>query len=127
MNKRRYVLLALLVVIGIYDFVHIRARKQAAANSPTNVQISAPASPAAAAAWTAYDHAASLRDANTDTFHPALEAFDAAKANVATTDAQGFQGCRIWLVEYRNSSSSMHAMAIKHTDSCVKLHRDVSQ
>jgi hypothetical protein len=137
MKPRQIVLIVILIAVAIFDYMRMHKRHEAqqqayvaTAVSHSNAAPDAATTPAAQAAWSAYDHAASLRDANATQFQPALDAFHADAAQVPATSgsyaAQDLETCRMWLVQYR-ANGSMHAMAAHHIDSCSQLHRDVAQ
>lgn len=134
LKPRQYLLIALILALGVFNFYRLhRAHRQQAATPVTIApQPSSDATPAVVAAWAAYDHAASLRDAPSEQFAPALAALDAAKTALAPTshDASAdLEGCRLYLISYHSHSLSgpngLH-QASQHIDRCIQLHRDAA-
>lgn len=130
-RPRHYILIAIILALGVYNFVRVRhAREHATApSSATPVALGPiPQSPA----WQAFDRAATLRDAPDATFIPALNDFQKQLQTPAPDESADLNGCRTWLLFYRQSA--MHAAAqdswrqrsTQHLNSCVAQHRDLS-
>jgi hypothetical protein len=129
-QPRHYVLIAVLVGVFFFNLWRNHRAKEAATHQPV---VMTAAVPAQTPAWSAFDHAASLRDAAAADFAPALtalqQAIAAAPHNPATTDVKG---CSTWLNVYRNGATSTlgtgswKQRAARHLDGCVKYHLDTS-
>lgn len=132
-QPRHYVLIV--VIIGIFVFNMVRHHRREAAlegsNHAASPVITTP--PAQTPAWSAFDHAASLRDAPEATYAPASDALHTALAaapNDATT--ADIKGCITWLEAYRHGvtttagKGSWKDRSGRHIDGCVKYHLDTS-
>ena len=126
LRPRHFVLFAL--VIGLFLINIFRNRRKAPVISPTPAPVvSMPRS--TAPAWTAFDHAASLRDAPDAQFQPALQSLQQQIANVSP---QGLEGCLTWLEFYRQGvlhparDPQWKARSDRHLNGCVQYHADVS-
>lgn len=128
-RPRHYVLIAIIVALGVYNFVRMhRARQRVVA--PTNV--SQPTGPAPqSSAWQAFDSAAGLRDAGDAQFQPALSTLKQQIQTAASDQKADLDGCQTWLLFYRQNmhaatNDSWRQRSTKHLDSCVHFHRDLS-
>jgi len=132
LRPRHYILLALVLAAFIYRIVQShRARHDSMTIVTTEHPTPGPRinSPA----WSAFDSAASVRDAAPAQFDPALQAFqqqiDAIKPAENTAD---LNGCKTWLLFYRQTvlhpskDPAWHDRSTHHLDSCVKNHEDIS-
>lgn len=131
LRPRHLLLIALIVILGVYNIARLRRPRRAepsslARHSPV---ISGPRleSPA----WDAFDRAGSLRDAPAPQFQPALDAFH-KQTSQGTTPDPDLQGCSTWLEFYRQGvlhpsrDPSWKDRSTEHLDSCMKHHRDLS-
>ncbi len=128
-RPRHYVLIAVILALGVYNFVRMHRASQRVV-APTDVTISSgpvPQSPA----WQAFDKAASLRDAAGDQFEPALSALKQQIDASSEKQKPDLDGCQTWLLFYRQNA---HASAqdvwrqrsTQHLDNCARYHRDIS-
>jgi len=122
LKPRHLVLLAIILLIFAYDIYRSHQRKQQEAHDLQQTNS------VAATAWTAYDHAASLRDASEDQFQTAFTSLrNATEGPTADQNAQALtdvRTCKTWLVFYRNPQWRDNAK--KHVDGCVQYHRDTA-
>jgi predicted negative regulator of RcsB-dependent stress response len=134
LQPRHYLLIVLIISLGAYNFYRVhRLRQQQATTAVTVAPTrSTDTTSEVVAAWAAYDHAATLRDAPGDKFQPALAALDAAKAALpaASHDANAdLEGCRLYLISYHSHAltgpNALHQSS-QHIDRCVQLHRDAA-
>ena len=127
---RHYVLIAVILVLGIYNFIRMHRAPQRVI-APTNNSASVgPISQSAA--WQAFDKAASLRDAGDDQFQPALTALKQQTESASAEEKQDLGGCQTWLLFYRqnahaSSNDTWRQRSVQHLNNCVSQHRDVSR
>ena len=128
-RPRHYVLIAIIVALGVYNFIRMHRAPQRVI-APTNNSVSVgpiPQSPA----WQAFDKAAALRDAGDDQFQPALSVLRQQMTSASTQEKQDLVGCQTWLVFYRQNAHSgsgdtWRLRSTQHLNNCVSQHRDVS-
>jgi len=132
-RPRHYLLIALIVALGIFNFYRARHSRNAATgtSSRTPARETSPTPPQAAAAWAAFDKAASLRDAPLEQFSPAAQELqhqiDVAQPPSVVIDVKG---CQTWLQFYRQSvlhpshDTSWHDRSVGHLNTCVAQHAD---
>ena len=133
-RPRHYLLI--LVILGLGIFNYMRGRR--AVQQPTTAApavAAKPLPPGVSPAWPAYDTAAGLRDAPDAQFQQGLKRLtDAIAGNgqKASDEIQDLQGCRTWLLFYRQEH--LHPAINKpgwaqqlttHVISCVAHHRDI--
>lgn len=130
LQPRHYILLLLVLALGTFNFV--RSRRHAPATPATVTHRAEPSGPRPeSSAWTAFDHAASLRDTSAEQFAPALTALHQQRSQVTIADSD-LSGCSTWLEFYRQGvlhpsrDPSWRNRSTEHLDGCVKYHRDVS-
>lgn len=124
-HPRHYVLIAVILALGIWNWVrlsharHVDTNMPAAANTP---------------GWSAFDHAASLRDAPEAQFTPALNALRAQSESATGPEATDLRGCQMWLLYYRHSAPMASGkpgdwamLASGHVQSCLSNHRDIGR
>ena len=132
LKRRHYILIALILALGAYNFWRVRSAHQ----QPTVTPQSAPA-PAASVnspVWTLFDNTAAVRDAPDTQFQPALKALNQAIDNAATSpDIADLHGCQTWLLFYRQehlhpavNKPGWPAQLQSHVNSCVANHRDIA-
>ena len=127
-RPRHYVLIAIIVALGIWNFVRSRRVHQ-----PQSVPVTTtPQAPVRQSpAWSAFDKAAGLRDAPDGSFQPTLQDLKQQIQTAAPDQKADLKGCQTWLLFYRQNA---HASAqdawkqrsTKHLNDCVSQHRDVS-
>ena len=128
-RPRHYVLIAIIVALGVYNFVRMHRAPQRVI-APTNVSLSngpVPQSPA----WQAFDKAASLRDAGDDQFQPALSALKQQISTASSQEKSDLDGCQTWLAFYRQNAhvaanDTWRQRSTQHLDNCARYHRDIS-
>lgn len=124
-RPRHYVLIAIILALGVFNFVRIRRR---AAAAPVAVASSGPV--AHSPAWSAFDQAASLRDAPEAQFAPVLGDLQKALQTGNDPTIANVKGCQIWLMYYRQQvlhpsrDTSWRDRSAQHLDTCVKTHQD---
>jgi hypothetical protein len=130
LRPRHYVLCA--VIIGVFVFNIVRNHRKQASFAPTAAPVivhNVP--PVQTPGWTAFDHAASLRDAPADQFAPALRAVQ--QQLPTDPNASDIRGCLIWLQFYRQGMAQirtdpqMKDRSLHHLAGCTKYHLDTSQ
>jgi hypothetical protein len=128
-HSRHYILIAVVLAVGAYRLVQSRHGHIAASiNAVKTPAGPPPMSPA----WSAFDKAASLRDADDDQFSPALQDLDKA-TGAAPEDptVHEVKGCQTWLMFYRQSvvhpshDKSWKDRSTQHLDTCVQTHHDL--
>ena len=125
LQPRHYVLIAVIVLLGLWNLVRMN-RARHAVLAPTT----APSSPG----WQAFDQAATLRDAPEAQFTPALDALRAQTESKTGPDAADLRDCQMWLLYYRHNVPSASGkatdwsmLATSHVQSCMTNHRDVGR
>ncbi len=133
-RPRHYILIALIVALGVFNFYRSRHARSAGLTAPEHqpARETSPTPPQAAAAWAAFDKAAGLRDASPDQFTPAARELqheiDIAQPPSVTIDVKG---CQTWLEFYRQSivhpsrDTTWHDRSTAHLSTCVAQHADV--
>jgi hypothetical protein len=127
LRPRHYVLLA--VIIGIFVFNIVRHRAATPLATATPAPIIALGPPTQSPAWTAFDHAAALRDASDATFQPAMTALQQQANSTPSTD---LSGCLTWLEFYRQGAlhpsvdPAWKERSQHHLDGCVQHHLDTT-
>ena len=128
-RPRHYVLIAVIVMLGIFNY--IRSRRARIANP--GVPVSVASGPVAqSSAWTAFDRAAALRDAAEAQFTPALQQLQQTIAHAPANDSTiaGVKGCQTWLLFYRQGvlhpsrDTSWRDRSTEHLNACMKTHQD---
>jgi hypothetical protein len=128
-RPRHYVLIAVILALGVYNFVRTHRASQRVA-APTNVAISnGPVSQSAP--WQAFDKAASLRDAADDQFQPALTTLKQQIAAASEKEKPDLDGCQTWLLFYRQNAhasakDTWRQRSTQHLDNCARYQRDIS-
>lgn len=124
LRPRHFILLA--VVLGLFVFNIIRNRQRQHELLREQQQTQTQTTGATAAAWSAFDQAAALRDAPDEKFQPAFTALRSATEGATPGQdplaLRDVRACKTWLVFYRNPE--WRANSKKHIDGCTKYHRD---
>ena len=123
-HSRHYVLIAIIVLLGIWNFVRVRRAHEAAVTS------AGPDTPG----WHAFAEAAQLKDAPDAKFNPALDALRAQTGSTTGPEAADLRGCQMWLLYYRHSvpmaggkPGDWAMLASGHVQSCLTNHRDIGR
>ncbi|HVG26520.1 MAG TPA: hypothetical protein VM865_02855 [Acidobacteriaceae bacterium] len=128
-RPRHYILIAIIVALGIFNFLRLRHPHPALAPATST----APSGPISQSpGWQAFDKAVALRDAPDPQFQPAFSDLQQQLKSASPAEAPDLQGCRTWLIFYRQSG--LHASAndpwkqrsTSHLDGCLRRHRDIS-
>ena len=92
--------------------------------------------PAQTPAWTAFDHATSLRDVPIAQFDPAMQSLQRQLDATHDATASDIKGCLTWLQYYRQGVNhpptsgkpdpQWKDRSERHLDGCVKYHLDTS-
>lgn len=128
-RPRHYVLIAIIVAIGVWNFVRSR---RVSSRETVNVTQSAHIGPTPQSpAWQAFDGAASLRDGGDAQFQHALSALKQQIENASSSEKADLDGCETWLLFYRQNmhappNDSWRQRSKQHLDNCVRYHRDLS-
>lgn len=124
LQPRHYVLLGLVVLLGIWNLLRLRRARHPDAPPPA---VSTPG-------WTAFDHAAALRDAPEAQFIPALSALRSQAEGATGPEGTDLRACQMWLLYYRHSvpmasgkANDWAMLATSHVQSCMANHRDVGR
>lgn len=137
--QRQYFYIAAIVGLAIYNGVRIyRARHT---SGPTAVAVHL--APGTSPAWSLFDKAAALRDAEYAQFHPALQAFSQGVDNTNSVsippqtskdDLADLRGCQTWLLFYRQeflhpsvNKPGWREQTQQHVLSCAADHRDAAR
>jgi hypothetical protein len=128
-RPRHYVLIAIIVALGVYNFVRMHRARQRVVAPTTAPQLTGPAPQSSA--WQAFDSAAGLRDADDPQFQPALSTLKEQIQTASSNQKADLDGCQTWLLFYRQNmhagtNDSWRQRSTKHLDSCVQFHRDLS-
>src|ERR1700759_4197057 len=98
-RPRHYVLIAVILALGVYNFIRMHRAPQRVI-APTNNSTSVgPVSQSPA--WQAFDKAAALPDAGDGQF---LSALDQQIAIASAKEKSDLDGCHTWLIFYRQNS-----------------------
>ena len=126
LRPRHYVLIA--VIIGIFAF-NVWRHHTSAVVVPSSTPTVTTAPPVQSAAWSAFDHAAALRDAPDTDFQPALKDL---RTLLDAAPTSGISGCLVWLEFYRQGMAQtrtdpqMKDRSLHHLDGCVKYHLETT-
>jgi hypothetical protein len=128
LRPRHYVLIAVILGLFLFNMVRRRHAQPATTAAPAHIVPTSP--PTQSPAWTAFDHAAALRDAPDPAFQPAMQ--DLQQQIAAAPAGQDMQGCLTWLEFYRQGAlhptldPAWKQRSQHHLDGCVKYHLDTS-
>jgi hypothetical protein len=128
-RPRHYLLIAF--IIGLFIF-NLWRRNHPAAITPKPTPVVTTAPPVQTPAWSAFDHAASLRDAGNDTFDPAMQALNQAIASATDPSVSDIKGCLTWLQFYRqgvnhpSKDTTWKDRSSSHLNGCTKYHLDTT-
>lgn len=127
LRPRHFVLFAIVIGLFVFNIVRHRHAQPAITPPPAPVIIlPRPNSPA----WTAFDHAATLRDAPDAQFQPAFR--DLQQQIAAAPPQPGMEGCLTWLEFYRQGilhparDPQWKTRSEHHLDGCIQHHADIS-
>ncbi len=123
LQPRHYLLLAILIALGAWNFVRSRRAHQA-------VTASTPVS--GSPAWQSFDRAAALRDAPEARFTLALDDLKHQTETATGPEAADLRDCQMWLLYYRHSvpmaagkANDWAKLSTGHVQSCLTAHRDI--
>ena len=125
LKPRHYLLIAVLIGLGIWNFVRSRRGTRPAAPA-----VAVSGSPA----WQAFDRAAASRDAPEAQFTPVLNDLKAQTEAATGHDAADLRDCQMWLLYYRHSvpmasgkSGDWSMLSTSHVQTCMSTHRDIGR
>jgi hypothetical protein len=132
LRPRHFLLLALVLAAFLYRI--IQSHRAAHRDTMTIVTTPHPTSPGPnTPAWSAFDAAANLRDASPTQFDPALQTLSQQiDAIQPTTAAADLNGCKTWLLFYRQTvlhpskDPAWHDRSTQHLNSCAANHQDIA-
>ncbi len=128
-RPRHYVLIAIILALGVYNFVRMHRARQRVIAPTAAPQVTGPAPQSPA--WQAFDKAAALRDADDAQFQPALSTLKQQIQTASSDQKADLDGCQTWLLFYRQNmhaapNDSWRQRSTQHLDNCVRRHRDIS-
>jgi hypothetical protein len=129
LRPRHYLLITVIVGLFIFNLWH---RHAAPTMSPTPKPVVTTAPPAQTPAWSAFDHAASLRDVPNDQFDPAMQSLQQTIASATDPGISDVKGCLTWLQFYRqgvnhpSKDPQWKDRSERHLNGCVKFHLDTT-
>jgi hypothetical protein len=134
LRPRHYILLVVILGIFAWRVVRDRRAKTAATAAAAPIIVNTTTAPRAdTPAWTAFDHAAELRDATAAEFSPAVQTLrERILASKNDPITQNVQGCLTWLEFYRQSvdhpskDTAWKTRSQDHIDGCLKYHLDTT-
>jgi hypothetical protein len=131
LRPRHYILIA--VILGIFAFNIWRNRRpKLPTDGPAPVVTTTTAPPAQTPAWSAFDHAATLRDTPNGQFDPAMQALQQQLAIASGPTVSDIKGCLTWLEFYRQGVNhpsrdpQWKDRSERHLNGCVKFHLDTT-
>ena len=128
LRPRHYVLFVVIVGIFVWNIVRNRHRAPVAESAPAPIVHTGP--PPQSPGWTAFDAAATLRDAPDAQYLPALKSLQSTLPT--DTNKADINGCLTWLEFYRQgmahagSDPEAKQRSLRHLNGCSKLHLDAS-
>lgn len=137
-RPRQYILIAVIVGLGAFNYVRRHRAPQQLASSANPKAMARGVAPA----WAVFDAASVLRDGSDEQFQPALKALndsiDGAHSAAVPPPANpgemtDLHGCRTWLLFYRqehlhpSSRAGWLTQLQNHVASCVANHADIAQ
>ena len=131
LRPRHFVLIAVILGIFGYNLYHNR-RASTTSDGAAPVVTTTHAVPAQTPAWTAFDAAASLRDAAPAQFDPALAALHQQLAVTHDGTVADLNGCLPWLEFYRQGAlhpsrdPQWKVRSQRHLNGCVQFHLDTA-
>jgi hypothetical protein len=129
LKPRHYLLIALIIGLFVFNLWH---RHAAPTINPNRTPIVTTAPPAQTPAWSAFDHAAGLRDVPNDQFDPAMQSLQKTIATATDSSASDVKGCLTWLEFYRQGVNhpsrdpQWKERSERHLNGCVKFHLDTT-
>ena len=128
LRPRHYVLF--LVIVGIFVWNIVRNHHRTPAYEPAPAPIVHTGPPPQSPGWSAFDAAASLRDAPDTQYLPALKSL----RSISPIDPNhaDIDGCLTWLQFYRQgmahtgSDPEAKQQSLRHINGCTKFHLDTS-
>jgi hypothetical protein len=130
LKPRHFVLIA--VIIGIFIFNLYRHRQPKLSSEGTAPIVTTNHTPAQTLAWSAFDHAVSLRNATPTDFDPAMQSLQQQLAAATDPTVSDIKGCLTWLEFYRQGvlhpsrDPAWKDRSQHHLDGCVKYHLDTN-
>jgi hypothetical protein len=130
LKPRHFVLIA--IIIGIFIFNLYRNRKAKLPTDGTAPIVTTHSAPAQTPTWTAFDHAATLRDANPTDFDPAMQSLQQELTTASGPTLSDIKGCLTWLEFYRqghlhpSTDPKWKDRSERHLNGCVKYHLDTT-
>jgi hypothetical protein len=130
LKPRHFVLIA--VVIGIFIFNLYRHRQPKLSSEGAAPIITTNHIPAQTPAWSAFDHAAGLRDSAPADFDPSMQALQEQLSIATDPTVSDIKGCLTWLEFYRqgvlhpSKDPAWKDRSQHHLDGCVKYHLDTT-
>ena len=134
LRPRHYILFAIVLGLFVWNMVRSRqVRQQSSAPAPAAPVVHT-ASRVNTPAWTAFDQAADLRDADDAQFGPAMKNLEEKIAATPATDGtvSDVKGCVTWLQFYRQGHNHPGAdtkwkdRSGRHLDGCLQFHLDTT-
>ncbi len=133
LRPRHYVLLAIILCLFVYNIIrHRRYQQEMNSLSTQSAPVVVHTPRLDTPAWAAFDQLASLRDASSSEYDPALKNLQTLMPldpNQGDGHLQDIKGCLTWLEYYRhghalnNPDGQMKALALRHIEDCAKYHQ----
>ena len=126
LRPRHFVLFAIVIGLFLVNILRNRRRPAVISTPPAPVVVGPRVN---SPAWTAFDHAASLRDAPDGQFQPVLHDL---QQQIAGASPEGMEGCLTWLEFYRQGvlhpsrDPQWKTRSERHLKGCVQYHADVA-
>ncbi|MFC6646955.1 hypothetical protein ACFQBQ_15490 [Granulicella cerasi] len=133
LKPRQIILLVLVLLVGAWKVWTFQQSKHAASVAATPVAVASAGD--SNPVWTAFDHAASLRDASADQFEAGIKDLETAKASVTPPNLKAnadllseVRGCQTWLEFYRSHKNdpAWKDPLEHHLKGCTQQHADTT-
>ncbi|MDE1154912.1 MAG: hypothetical protein PW735_04180 [Acidobacteriaceae bacterium] len=130
LKPRQIIMVVIILLLGAWNVWRYQQQRHVASSSVLVTRLT----PVDSEVWTAFEKAASLRDAPEEQFAPAFAAVQAAESAVQNPNLlsnanilSNVRGCMTWLEFYRgHKDAAWHTRSQQHLDACVHDHRDES-